>query len=174
MDMLKINQSKRIFLISAVVLMVSLACSIGGLTINRDSATLDVTLSEDQLDTLIDRASDVNAGGADEILEHIDDIELHDGYMRLIGSTMVNGNTANGSVDVSLNANEGALEAEIIAVDIPGVDMNDARIQEANQTIARELTEMVNETNGDVVFQRVEVHEDELVLTVQVSLDAGR
>ena len=165
------KHSNRILSVAAVVLLVSLACSIGGLTFNGNAATLDVKLTEENLKMLVERAADASASVDDNsLLEHLTDIELHDGFMRLFGTQTVNSTPVDGSLDVSLGASNGMLQAEIIAVDFPGLDMNDPRVQQANETIARELTKIVNETSGEVTFQKAEVREDALYLTVQVKL----
>lgn len=168
----KQSHKKTILLVLAVLLSASLACTIGGLSIQNNAATLEIKLREDQLITLFERIIDQAGGYIDtDLVQKLDMIELHEGYVSVYGShTLPTGSTINGNFDLSLSAENGILKAEIISVNIPGMNLSDARVQQANEVIARELTKMVTETNGDVTFQRAEVHEDALYLTVQVQI----
>lgn len=168
-----ISNSKRfirLIAVSTLVMLVTLACSLGGLSFGRNSASLEVKISEEQLKTLISGATSVSTTFDSSILEHVDNVELHDGFMRVFGSTTQNGETVSGSMDVSLSANNGVMDASITALDIPGMDINDPAIEEANQVLARELSNIIKASQGDVTFQNVEVQEGKLVLKIKVKL----
>ena len=164
------TRSKTLLVIAAL-LFASLACSIGGLTIQDNKATLEVKIKDDQIMTLFERVATQSGYDGGEILEYLDHVDLHEGYVSVYGSYPgSDGNAVSGSLDVSLGAQNGVLQAEITSMNIPGTTVDEARIQEINQRIAQEITRFVTESNGDVSFQNVEVHEDALYLTVQVEM----
>ena len=154
----------------SIFVLTSLACSIGGLTLNRNSATVDVTLDQNQLDLIFNNVPAFTGASNDELLKQIDSVELHDGFIRIFGeATTPEGDVVNGSIDVKFDAQNDILDVEIIAVNIPGVDLNDTRIKEANQVLAKELSEVVTENNGEVLFKEADVSGGQLRLKVQVN-----
>lgn len=154
----------------SIFVLTSLACSIGGLTFNRNSATVEVALDQDQLDLVFNNVPAFTDVSGDQLLKKIDHIELHDGFIRVFGEgTTPEGDDVSGSVDVSIGAQNDILDVEIIAVDIPGISLNDPRIQEANQVLEKELSEVVTETNGEVLFKEANVTGGKLQLKVQIN-----
>ncbi len=167
--MQKLQHQFHILSLIAILGLASLACSIGGLTLGRNSATLDIQLKEDQLNDLFERVASQTLYGGENLLKKLEKVEMHEGFVRIYGShDLPDGSTVNGSFDVSVGALNNTLQVQVIAVDIPGMDLNNERIQNINQTLTEELTRVVTETNGDVSFQKAEVHEDALYLTVEV------
>ena len=151
-----------------ILALTSLACTVGGVTLGKNSATVNVTLGQSQIDTIINNLpvySEIGSGN--QLLKKINSVELHDGYMRVFGEgTTPEGADVSGSVDVKVAAQDDALQVEIIAVNIPGVDLNDSRITEANQALAKELNEVITETSGDVSVKEAVVKEGSLQLKV--------
>ncbi len=159
----------QILAVSAIFVIISLACSIGGLTLGRNSATLDVKIKEDQLNQIFERIAGQTFYGGESLLERLDRVEMHEGFVRVYGShNLPDGSPVNGSFDVSIAAQNNILQVQVTAVDFAGMDLNDERIQNVNQTLSEELTRLVTETSGDVSFQKAEVHEDALYLTVEM------
>ena len=166
---------KPIFIVAlfiAALTLTSLACSfnpvrVSPIHISPMSPTIDITLPQ----SLFDRASqkaDFHVGGTfEDLLDQITQVELHDGYIRFIGE---NGSQA-GSFDLSLTAEDGALKAEVIAVDIPGFGLGDEVVTEANQEMEEAFTDMVADSNGEVVFKEVTVVEGGLRMKIQVNID---
>ena len=149
----------------------SLACSIFGLTLGNDSATLEVTFTEDRLNQMFRNIRTLNNANPDNLLDKITSVELHEGYIRAFGEdTLPDGSLVKGSFDVSITAVDGKLKVELIAVDIPNVDMSDPRIVDLNTELAQDLSTMVTDTNGNVTFKDTRVSEELLTLTVQVGL----
>jgi hypothetical protein len=72
---------------------------------------------------------------------------------------------------LSLGAENDVLKAQIVAVNIPGIDLNDHRIVEANQELEDELTHLVIHSHGDVLFKEVVVKEGVLRMKVQVNIN---
>jgi hypothetical protein len=155
----------------AVLVLVSLACTIGGLTLGKNSATIDINLTQDQINTILQKAMAENSGNSDQLLDTITGVELHDGYIRLLGTAKASdGSQVSGSYDTSLTAENDALKAQIIAVSIPGVDLTDPRIVKMNQQMTDALSKSVSESNGEVLFKEANVTEGNLHLKVQINL----
>jgi hypothetical protein len=156
----------------AVLVLVSLACTIGGLTLGKNSATIDINLTQDQVNAIFQKAAANNADSSNELLNNVTGAELHDGFIRLLGTAKApDGSEVNGSVDTRLTAQNDALNAQIIAVNIPGVDMTDPRIVKMNQQMADALSKSVTESNGEVLFKEAAVTEGNLHLKIQVNLN---
>jgi len=156
----------------AALALTSLACSsnpvrISPIHISPISPTIDITLPQ----SLFDRASqktDFHVGGTfEDLLDRITSVELHDGYIRFIGEN----DSAEGSFDLSLTAEDGMLKAEVIAVDIPGFELGDEVVTEVNQELEEAFTSMVADSHGEVVFKEVTVVEGGLRLKIQVNID---
>lgn len=156
-------------LIISTLVIGSLACSMGGVTIEDGKATLDITLTEDQLNKQIKSAA-VKQEDNNDLICKLDHVELHDGYLTMFGTFITpDGQDADGSVDVSFSAADDVLYVEIIAVDVPGIDMSDERIQTANEELQKGLTQSVNESNGEVRYTEARVTEDGLTLRMEVT-----
>ena len=172
---MKSLSSPKIFLpftlLFSILAISAMACSVGGISVDKDSATVEVTLTENQLNNLFENAATQTGPSDDNLLDKVTSVELHDGFIRVFGETKnADGNTVSGSYDVSFGAENDALKVEVIAVDIPGIDMDDERIVDANQKLSKELAETVTESNGEVLFKEATVTEEALKLKVQVLL----
>jgi hypothetical protein len=179
------NHQKPILLVAgllALMALTTLACSFSGAGVSELSPVVDITLTEDMLDWATGMADFQydgpfggwyvpyhNDGPCEGLLEEVTRIEMHDGYMRFIGRK----DGAAGSFDLSLGAENGALKAQIVAVDIPGIELGDEVVAEINRELEEELTEVVRDTQGDVQFEKVEVTENGLRMKVKVDLDTA-
>jgi hypothetical protein len=148
-----------------------MACSLGGINIDQNKATIDITVTQDQINTLLQHTdADVTASD-DRLMEKVTSVEMHDGFIRIFGEDMkTDGSSVPGSFDVSIGAENDELNVQIIAVDMPGVTLDDPRIVETNNEIANDLTKSVRETNGDVLYKEVSVSESGLKLKMEVKL----
>ena len=157
------------FLLGLLVLS-SLACSLGSISLSKDAALVDVTLTQDQLNRIFQNIDVRHSRSNDILLDQITSVELHDGFIR-VGDTALkpDGSSVNGSYDLSLSAQNDQLNARITGVAIPGVELNDPQIVSANQKLADELTRSVNETNGEVLFKEAVIKEGSLSLKIQIN-----
>lgn len=154
----------------AALLLTSLACSLGTLTVGQRSATLDVHLNQDQVNQFFETVEVDNRPGHYNLLDKITRVEMHDGFIRVFGTeTTSDGSVVSGYFDASLAAEDDLLKVQIIGVDIPGVQLSDPRIVEANQTLARELSRAAMAPDGEVQFKEASVSEGSLNMKVQVN-----
>jgi hypothetical protein len=159
----------RITALSLVILFTMMACSLGGVTLSKNAAVIDISLKQDQINQVFSQVENQN-DSQDFLLKKITGVELHDGYLRVLGTyPRSDGSEARGSYDVSLTAQNDALKAQVTSVNIEGVSMNDPRIVSANQRMSEELSKSVSETNGDVLFKEATVTEGALKLKIQVN-----
>ncbi len=157
-------------LIFSTLVLGTLACSLGGVTIQDGVATIDITLTEAQLNAFISKNpenTNLEMSG-DELLKDIDRVETHDGFIRVFGTTIApTGDDIYGSFDVSFSAEDDILKVKIIDLDMPGLELDDPRIEKINQRLEKELTQSVTESNGEVKYKSASVTEDGLKLTIQ-------
>ncbi len=168
----KLSQPKmKIFLIISILLLTSLACSMGGVTIDKGKATIDVTLTEEQVNKLLQNAKVDVEVSAESLLKKVTSVEMHDGFIRVFGEDQLpDGTPVQGSFDVSVNALNDELNIQIISTDIPGVSMDDPRILDANAELEKALTKSVSETNGEVLFKEASVSDAGLKLKLEVKI----
>lgn len=158
-----------IILIISTLVIASLACSMGGVTIKDGKATLDVTLTEDQLNKQI-KSSTFNSDSESELVRSIDHVELNDGFVRIFGTFIdPNGQDVDGSMDVSFSVADDILQVKIIAVDVPGIDLSDKRIQTTNDELQKGLAQSVSDSNGEVRYTEATVTKDGLTLKMEVT-----
>jgi tagatose-1,6-bisphosphate aldolase non-catalytic subunit AgaZ/GatZ len=62
------------------------------------------------------------------------------------------------------------LNAKIVAVNIPGVDLTDPRIVQMNQQMADALSKSVGESNGAVLFKEATVKVGSFHIKIQVNI----
>jgi hypothetical protein len=142
----------------AVMLLATLACSIGGLTISGNSATVDITLNQDQVNKMLNSVQVNVVDQKDNLLDKVTAVEFHDGFVRTIGTaTNSNGREVSGSYDISFTAANNVLAVKIIAVNIPGVSMDDPRIATTNQQISDGINKSISESNGNVMYKEASV-----------------
>lgn len=163
-------QSKLITIsVLSILMLTMLACSFGGVSLNRDSATIKIELNQDQVNTMLANSTFTN-DNPDDILRKIDRVEMYEGYMRLYGTAITpDGTEVKGSYDVELGTQNDQLTVKIIDADIAGIDLTDARLAEANKKIADALTKSVRESQGEVLFKAAAITNGKLTLTVQVN-----
>ena len=106
------------------------------------------------------------------VLDHATRVELHDGYIRFVGTKLQpDGSEVEGSLDLSLTAENGQLKAKVFAVDIPGIDINNLCVVESNEELEYAFTHMLDYTPGDVMFKEVTVEEGVLRMKIQVNIN---
>jgi hypothetical protein len=106
------------------------------------------------------------------VLDRATRIELHDGYIRFVGTNLQpDDSEVEGSLDLSLTSENGQLKAKIFAVDIPGVDLNNRCVAESNEELEYAFTHMLDYSPGEVLFKEVVVEEGVLRMKIQVNLN---
>jgi hypothetical protein len=155
----------------AILALTSLACSFSGPRMGTVSSLVDITLTQEMFDQM-SRDAHVHLGDHCEPLDEVTQIELHDGFIRFVGtSVQADGSKVDGSFDLSLSAEDNLLQAQIVAVDIPGMALVDSCIVDANHEMAVDLSELMEEPQGEVLFKEVVIEEGALRMKVQVNVD---
>lgn len=159
-----------VFALLALMALTSLACSFSGPDMGSVSSTVDITLTQEMFDRMSPDAEFRLDRGC-EPLDEIDRIELHDGFIRFLGTSFLTGGTEReGSFDLSLAAQDGMLKAEIVSVDIPGMDLHDDCIVDANVHMEADLSHLAD-PQSEVLFEEVKVEEGLLRMKVLVNVD---
>jgi hypothetical protein len=142
---------------------------VDGVRVSPETVYVDVTLLEDEFNqgSLI---GDHHMGHpCVHLLDTFTRVEIHEGFMRYFGTKHQPGRSeVEGSFDLVLAAENGVLKAEIIAVNIPGIDLDDHIVLEVNRELEDELTHMVYHTDGVVYFDEVVLREGEMDLKLHV------
>ena len=160
----------------AFVTITSLACSLSGIRINGTIPEVNVTITEEELNKPSEHGP-MHAefhldGPCRDLLDKVTNVELHDGFVRFIGTKHLdNGSTADGSLDLRLDAKNDILQMEIIAVDIPNFDLTDPCITDFNQEAEQEMRKLVSDPEAQVLFKEVNVEEGVLKMKIQVNID---
>ena len=166
----------RVLLLLAIITITSLACSFSGIRINGATPVVDVTLTEEEINKPSEHGS-LHAefhldGPCRNLLDHVTNVELHDGFVRFIGTKhLQDGSMADGTLDLRLGAEDDVLQMEIIAVDVPNFDLTHPCIAEFNEEAKQDMKDLVSDPEAQVLFKEVKVEEGVLKMKVQVNLD---
>lgn len=168
-----------ILAVLALLIMTSVACSFSSNALQSGNAQFNVSLKENEINTLLENSTN-HIEEEDVLLKEITEIEMHDGFLRVFGTyDRPGGSEANGSYDVTFRAEDGALKAEIIGVDMETaggspITLDDKRIQNLNDEIAEALARSARESQGEVEFESVAVTDDALTMQVKVHWKTGK
>ena len=161
------------FPMSALFLLImALAVTACGTSISVDEDSVEVTvpLSESAVNRLL-RYSFVEQD-VDNLFDDITSIDMQPGLIRMYGTyTNSDGSTVPGSADLTMSAKDGALDAEITAVDIAGLDIDHPRVTHINDVMADAFAEEASDnviSNDRAEFVSVEITEDGMEITIRV------
>lgn len=158
--------------ILAIVALSSSACSFSRARGGTISPVVDITITQDEFDQSPPTITIHSNGPYDRLLDRITHVEIHDGFIRYLGTRVqADGFEVDGSFDLSLGAENDMLKARIVAVDIPGIDLDDPCIVEANHEMEDELTRLVADPHSEVLFKEVTAREGELRMKIQVNIN---
>jgi hypothetical protein len=135
------------------------------------SQVVDITLDEQMFNYSSPTFKVDNHVFWEDLDVDINRLELHDGYLRFLGTRILpDGSAADCSIDLSLGAENGMLTARIIAVDIPGLELSDPAVVEINQEMEATLSLNGFDPDAVILFKEVAVTEDALRIKVQVDI----
>ncbi len=152
-----------------IVMALATACGTS-ISIDQDSVEITVPLSESAVNRLL-RYSFVEQD-SDNLFDDVTSIDMQPGLIRVFGMyTHSDGSTVPGSADLTMSAKDGALFAEITAVDIVGLDIDHPRVTHVNEVMADAFAEEASDdviSNDGVEFVSVEITEDGMEFTIRV------
>ncbi len=157
-----LTRTKLVFLLVPLSLIVlTLAC--GG------SATIVVPLTESDVNQIIQNTTITS--GPDDLLVEVSSVDMQEGFIRIHGTyEREDGTSVPGSCDLSLTTQDGALKAEIVAVSIAGIDLQDERITRINDELTKAFAAAASASDsGEVEFTSVTITEDKLTLAIKVT-----
>ncbi len=156
-----------LFAIPLLLAVLSLACSGSSITGGTSGLEITINLSENDVNRLL-RHSFIEQD-EDNLLEDITSIDMQPDVIRIYGTyTNADGATVPGSIDVTFSAQDGMLQAEIVAVDIAGLDVNHPRIARINKLMTKEFARAASESD-EVEFVSVEITKDSLEFVIKVT-----
>jgi hypothetical protein len=151
-----------------VLVVATSACGITSVSTEGGELTISVNLSEDQVNTLFGSVFRNNTDD-DFLFEEITEIDLMEpNIIRAFGATP---DGASGSYDVTIDVVDEALQMEVVAVDVPGVTLDDPRVQAANDELAQAFLESASSDGGGGGVAEVAVVDDELIFTIRAPLE---
>jgi hypothetical protein len=164
-----------VFIVAAALAVLALtasACSFIPVEVSTDLLELDIDIPVDELElqSLIGPVHSDDPCG--QLLDEITHVELQDGFIRFEGTKVqADGSRAAGSLDVSLGAENDMLKIQIVAVDIPGIDLSHPCIVKANRELEYELSHLAIDSPGEVLFKDVTIDDGQLRMKIQVKVD---
>jgi len=151
-----------------VLALVSTACGIMSVSTEGGELTIGVNISENQVNTLIGNVFQTDTG--DEFLfDEITSVDLLEPNVMRVFGTMADGTA--GSYDMTIDAADETLQLEVVAVDVPGVTLDDPRVQAANDELAEAFLNNARSDGESGGVTDVAVVADELVLTIKAPLN---
>jgi len=165
-----------VFIIAAALAVLALtasACSFIPFEVSTDLPEIDINIPVDELElqSLIGRVHSDDPCG--QLLNEITRVELQDGFIRFEGmKAQPDGSRAAGSLDVSLGAENDMLKIQIVAADLPGIDLSHPCIVKANRELEYELSHLAIDSPGEVLFKDVTIDDGHLRMKIQVKVDS--
>ena len=167
----RISRFSPILLAAVILALVTAACGFQVPRPGRITEVVDLSLNEELFSQSAPSFEVHGHDFWDGLLVDVNRMELHDGYLRFLGSrVMPDGSREPASIDASLGAENGGLTARVIAVDIPGIKLTDPAIVAINQDLKVELSPMEFDPFSDLQFEKVQVTEDALLVQVKVTV----
>jgi len=146
--------------------MVTMSCSLANVGLSGEGTTITVELKEDDINRILQEG---NAHADDALFSEITSVDIQDGFMRIFGNAKKSdGSAVSGSYDAVMKAENGALKAEITAVNVEGVSMDDPKVLRANQEIADGLGKAAAESQGVYEFETVSLGNDVMKLVIKI------
>jgi hypothetical protein len=159
-------------LILSTLLIGTLACSMGGVDVRNGTATLNLTLTESQVNENLSKATENYEKDPDHLFQSVDHVEFHDGYIRVFGTALQpSGEEVSGSFDVSFSAKDGLLDMQITAIDMSGIELTDPRVERYNDYIYKAMNDMIEESKGQAYYEDASVNKDGLTLKLRFTPD---
>lgn len=151
----------------AVFLLTLAGCGIANIRTEGGQLAVDVNMSESQVNSLINLA--ISRSGnvtSDFLLDQISSVDfIEPDTMRVFGSA----GGVEGSYDMTISAADGALQIAVADVNVPGISMDDPRIEKANEALTTSFTNSARSEN-DGRFTNAAVEGDQLTITIEVAL----
>lgn len=160
-----------ILLAVVILAFVTAACGFQTYSPGRITEVIDLSLNEELFSQSAPTFEVHGHDFWDGLLVDVNRMELHDGYLRFLGSRiMPDGSRQPASIDASLGTDQGDLTARVIAVDIPGIKLTDPVIVGINQDLRVDLSPQDFDPFSDLQFEKVQVTEDALLMQVKVTV----
>lgn len=160
---------KRLLLASVILTLAlaSSACGIVSVSTEGGELTVSVNVSEEQVNGIIGRATTAAGNRDDFLFDETTGVDLLEpNLIRVFGTA----NGEAGSYDMTMDAVDESLKIEVVAVDIPGVTMDDPRVQQANDDLAQAFLDNVR-TGDEGGVADVAVVGDELRFTFRAAIE---
>lgn len=151
-----------------VLALASTACGMMSVSTEGGELTIEVNISEDQVNRMV---GNVLRTGTDKefLFEDVTSVDLLEPNVIRVFGEMADGTS--GSYDMTIDAADETLQLEVVAVDVPGVTLDDPRVQAANDELAEAfLNSARSDGEGGGVVDAAVVA-DELVLTIKAPLE---
>ncbi len=163
-------KAKRL-LIAVMILalaLISAACGVMSVSTEGGELTINVNLNESQANRLIGNVFTSNDGD-DFLFTEIASVDLIEpNIMRVSGSTA---DGVSGTYDLTIDVVDEAVKIEVVAVDVPGVTLDDPRVQAANDELAQAFLDSARSDGERGGVADVAVVADELIFTIKAPLN---
>jgi hypothetical protein len=165
-----------ILLIAAVILTVILsACNFRNLLPLSFSQTIDLSIPDDLLESSEPTFMVNGRNFWEPFLDHVSRMELHNGFLRFIGTRkLVDGSSVPSSIDLYLGAENDHLTTRIIALYVPGFTFEDPLVGEINSTLSVEFVGLIRTYGAGVLFREVMVTEEALKMKIEVKVGSQK
>ena len=148
------------------MLIVSLSCSLMNIGLSGGGTQITIELKEDDINRMLQQRYTHQSDG---LFSEINGVDIQDGLIRVFGDAKkADGSMVSGSYDAVLKAENGALKAEITAVDIEGLSIDDPKVLQTNQELADELGKAADEGQGVFEFESVSLGNDVLKIVIKI------
>ena len=155
-----------VFLALALLVLAALGCSNFGY--EDGAVTVDVTLSADTLNKIVD-----NIGiEGDDFVGKIEQIELIEpNIMRITGDFKLLGKEKKGSIDFAITTGDGDVKVDVVSSTMPGVDGDTPAVKTFSNALGKALSAFAMKDNdGKGGITDIKVKDGQLVFTLSLKV----
>lgn len=154
------NSSKSWILLGMISLLAVILSACG--TSNR---AITINLKEANVNEVIQ-----NAAAVQDRPFQVDSVDMQEGFIRVFMSyRKPDGSKLNGTYDIALKADQGQLSADILDVDMQGLELDQPILGQIADLIQRDFINASTNIRGQVDFQSLEIHDDGLQMVLQIA-----
>lgn len=147
------------------LLLAAFALLAAALACGSPTKLVSINLHEEEILNILNAA--IDSSGSDTFPFEPVSVEIQDGTVRVIGSYSAGGNEMPGSIDLTLSAAEGDLKAEISAIQLGDVQVEEEVVDRLNASLSDEIMTQGAGGRDQVVFESVAILDGTVQLVIR-------
>lgn len=167
---MKNNNRLKILAATLVWVLVIMAC---GLSLKNGTLIVPITLKEETLKSILNNTQKIfTSTSGNDVQVQVDDLQfVEPDSITVLGTyTTEDGQQVNGGVDLTFSVVDDQPQVKISSVNIPGMDIDQETIDQANQALSQMIQEQIDQSGQAGVVKSISVEGQTLKIILEVPL----